>query len=117
MASINDRRRRRALMTTAAFLSAAASPVFAQAPAPAAPEATDVDVIVVTGTAIRGVAPVGSATVNIDRTTLVQSGVRDASSLVSILPQGSGLGSTLQNNAGRNAGVNLRGLGNSATLL
>ena len=73
--------------------------------------------IVVTGTAIRGVAPVGSATVNISRDTIVQSGVRDASSLIAQLPQGSGQGTTLTNSGGRSAGVNLRGLGNNATLL
>jgi len=73
--------------------------------------------IVVTGTAIRGVAPVGSATLNIGRETIVQSGVRDAAALITQLPQGSGQGTTLANNGGRSAGVNLRGLGNNATLL
>ena len=43
--------------------------------------------------------------------------MRDAGSLISTLPQGSGLGNTLATNAGRGAGVNLRGLGNNATLL
>lgn len=78
---------------------------------------TDESVIVVTGTAIRGVAPVGSATVNISRETIVQSGIRDASSLIAQLPQGSGLGTTLANNAGRSASLNLRGLGDNATLI
>lgn len=73
--------------------------------------------IVVTGTAIRGVAPVGSATVNIMRDTIVQSGLRDASSLISQLPQGSSTGTTLANNSGRSASLNLRGLGDNATLI
>jgi iron complex outermembrane receptor protein len=73
--------------------------------------------IIVTGTAIRGVAPVGSATVNVTRDVIIQSGVRDASSLITQLPQGSGQGATLGNSSGRSAGVNLRGLGNNATLL
>ena len=77
----------------------------------------DAQEIVVTGTAIRGVAPVGSATINIGRDTIVQSGLRDAGSLIANLPQGSSQGTTLANNGGRSAGVNLRGLGNNATLL
>lgn len=76
------------------------------------------EVIVVTGTAIRGVvAPVGSAAVNLDRDTLVEAPARDAGALIASLTQGSSLGTTLQGNTGRNAGVNLRGLGNNATLL
>jgi iron complex outermembrane receptor protein len=109
--------RKQALLATAAFMSmAVAGPAFAQTPASAADDSA-VEEIVVTGTAIRGVAPVGSAAVNITRDEVVQQGSRDPSSLISQLPQGSGLGTTLQSNQGRNAGVNLRGLGNNATLL
>jgi iron complex outermembrane receptor protein len=123
-------RRKALLASTAAFCALAAGQAFAQQTAnplptaagtpatpPTADSAQELEAVVVTGTAIRGVAPVGSATVNIDRTTLVQNGIHDPGSLITQLPQGSGLGSTLQNNAGRNAGVNLRGLGNNATLL
>lgn len=95
-------------------------PAFAQVLTPASnqDEADDEgDTIIVTGTAIRGVAPVGSATVNIGREDIVQSGVRDASALIAQLPQGSSLGTTLTNNGGRSAGINLRGLGNNATLI
>ena len=93
----------------------------AQQAAPA-PTAADNDEnaeaeLIVTGTAIRGVAPVGSATVNISRDTILQSGLRDSSALIAQLPQGSSLGATLGNSGGRTAGVNLRGLGNNATLL
>jgi len=73
--------------------------------------------IVVTGTAIRGVAPVGSATVNLGRATLLESGPRDPAQLIQNLPQASGLGSTLTSSGGRASGVNLRGLGNNATLV
>lgn len=89
----------------------------APAPAPAADDENAEAEIIVTGTAIRGVAPVGSATVNISRDTILQSGLRDSSALIAQLPQGSSLGTTLGNSGGRSAGVNLRGLGNNATLL
>ena len=77
----------------------------------------DIQTIVVTGTAIRGVAPVGSATVNITRTQLVDAPGRSPSDLIANLPQASGLGTTLAQSGGGRAGVNLRGLGNNATLL
>ncbi len=86
------------------------------APAQAA-AGEDGDMVVVTGTAIRGVAPVGSAAVDITMEDITQSGIRDASQLISELPQGSGLGTTLQTSGGRSAGLNLRGLGNGATLI
>ena len=73
--------------------------------------------IVVTGTAIRGVAPVGSATLNIKREDILASGVRDPGAIIAQLPQGSSLGTTLTTSGGRSQGVNLRGLGNNATLL
>jgi iron complex outermembrane recepter protein len=111
----NRRLRKQALLATAAALSMAWAGQ-AAAQASAAPVEV-IEEIVVTGTAIRGVAPVGSAAVNITRDEVVQQGSRDASTLISQLPQGSGLGTTLQGNGGRNAGVNLRGLGNNATLL
>jgi iron complex outermembrane receptor protein len=76
----------------------------------------DAGQILVTGTAIRGVAPVGSATVNIGRDTIIQSGVRDATSLIAQLPQGAQTG-LLENNAGRSSSLNLRGLGTNATLV
>jgi iron complex outermembrane receptor protein len=116
--------RKRALMGTAAaftLMMAAASQAHAQqggaVAAADADAAGEVQEIVVTGTAIRGVAPVGSATVNVTRDAILETGARDASTLISQLPQGSGLGTTLNNSGGRNAGVNLRGLGNNATLL
>lgn len=105
--------RKHALLATVAMFGLATQ-AFAQAPADTA---NDVEAIVVTGTAIRGVAPVGSATVNVTRETLIEAPARSASELITNLPQASGLGTTLQQSGGRAAGVNLRGLGNNATLL
>ncbi len=106
---------RLALMGTAAAVAFTASPAYAQQAAQEEP--VEVAEIVVTGTAIRGVAPVGSATVGITREDIQAAPVRDASSLVAQLPQASSLGTTLQSSGGRAAGVNLRGLGNNATLV
>jgi iron complex outermembrane receptor protein len=108
-----------ALAADGSAVAAAAGSASLQSVTDRAPASRDaaLEEIVVTGTAIRGVAPVGSATVNITRDIIVQSGVRDASSLIAQLPQGSSQGTTLANTNGRSAGVNLRGLGNNATLL
>ena len=106
-----------AAMTLGAAQAASAQTPGASPASKAADEGQEVQELVVTGTAIRGVAPVGSATVTMNREEIVAAPVRDPGSLISMLPQGSGLGSTLANNTGRNAGVNLRGLGNNATLL
>ena len=81
-----------------------------------AQEAAETNEVVVTGTAIRGVAPVGSATVTIGRQQMLETGIRDAGALTTILPQGTNNGS-LQNSAGRGSGINLRGLGTDATLI
>lgn len=95
--------------------SGAAMAQSASTPADAADE--KLDEIVVTGTAIKGVAPVGAATVSLDRATMVESGIRDTSQLIAQLPQGSSLGTSQNATGGRQQGVNLRGLGNNATLL
>jgi iron complex outermembrane receptor protein len=105
--------RRMALLASVASVQLIAGHAFAQS----APSDAVVEEVVVTGTAIRGVAPVGSATVNVTRETLVEAPARNPSELISALPQASGLGTTLANSTGRAAGVNLRGLGNNATLL
>jgi iron complex outermembrane receptor protein len=106
--------RRMALLATVASVQLIAGHALAQT-APA--DEAVVEEVVVTGTAIRGVAPVGSATVNVTRDTLVEAAARNPSDLITNLPQASGLGTTLANSTGRTAGVNLRGLGNNATLL
>ncbi len=112
-------RRVRAILmgTTAAGVVLTGHAAWAQQTAAPAPEAVEVEAIVVTGTAIRGVAPVGSATVGMTREDLVQAPAKDASALVASLPQASSQGTTLASSGGRAAGVNLRGLGNNATLV
>lgn len=113
-----------ALLTTSALVimaTATAAQAQSTQPAPTSTdeedEAVQIDDVVVTGTAIRGVAPVGSATVGMTREELVQAPVREASALVATLPQASNQGTTLASSGGRAAGVNLRGLGNNATLV
>lgn len=73
-----------------------------------------------TGTGIRGVAPVGSQTLEIPRIELVNSPVRDAAEIISYLPQGSQIGSGVADADGGNdageSGLNLRGLGGNASL-
>jgi len=106
--------RRMALFASVASLQAL---FVGHAAAQTTAEPAVIEELVVTGTAIRGVAPVGSATVNVTRETLLEAPARSPSDLITNLPQASGLGTTLANSTGRTAGVNLRGLGNNATLL
>jgi iron complex outermembrane receptor protein len=112
-------RRVRAIFMATAAAGAMMASHSAQAQQVSGPvsEAVEVEQIVVTGTAIRGVAPVGSATVGMTREDLVQAPAKDASALVASLPQASSQGTTLASSGGRAAGVNLRGLGNNATLV
>jgi iron complex outermembrane receptor protein len=74
-----------------------------------------------TGTGIRGVAPVGSPSINISREELLESPVRNAAEIIRELPQGSQLDSGLANPSGGNGGgargLNLRGLGANASLM
>lgn len=119
---IARRARRTILLATVAAHAAWAGAGWAQtltlpasAPSPSSP--AKVEEIIVTGTAIRGVAPVGSATVNVSHEQILASAARDPGSLITQLPQGSSLGATLASTGGRSQGVNLRGLGNNATLL
>ncbi len=84
--------------------------------------------IVVTGTNIRGGAPVGSDVIAISRRDIDQSGYATVPQLVQSLPQNSGLGanegnfsrSTVQNanlNGSGGTAANLRGLGPLSTLV
>jgi outer membrane receptor protein involved in Fe transport len=83
--------------------------------------------IVVTGTSIRGAAPVGSDLLVIDREQIQKSGYGDIGQVIQSLPQnfGGGASQTLttglvrggaNSNQTRGTGINLRGLGNGATL-
>jgi iron complex outermembrane recepter protein len=91
----------------------------------AATDDASLDEVVVTGSRIRGVAPVGSPVVALDRDTIEESGAATTSELVRDLPQVVGLGasetaSSAQNGAAnvtRGVSINLRGIGSNATLV
>ncbi len=110
-------------MSAVAFAPLLFSAAYAQtatAPAQRA-ELEEIVVTASTGTTIRGVAPTGSAVLNISRDELVSAPVREASEIIAKLPQGSNLGFIEApgggGNNGRGSGVNLRGLGGNATLV
>ena len=81
--------------------------------------------IIVTGTNIRGAAPVGSPLLAIDRSEIDASGFATTQELVASLPQNFGGGATEETVFGNDAGlnfaggvaVNLRGLGTDSTLV
>src|SRR5262245_45238128 len=82
--------------------------------------------VVVTGTSIRGVTSPGSPTVSLSREDFANSGVATSSDLARVLPQVINLGADESRLAGaqdgaanttRVSGINLRGIGNEATLL
>lgn len=84
--------------------------------------------IVVTGTRIRGAGPVGSNVITVDRQDIDRGGFATAQQIVQALPQNFGggpnevtFGLSNRDNAGLNvalgAGVNLRGLGPTSTLV
>ena len=91
-------------------------------------DADSLSEIVVTGTRIRGAAPVGSNLIAITRRDIERSGYATTQQLVQALPQNFGGGANettygynnrgnALNNAGLGAGVNLRGLGTDSTLV
>src|SRR5690606_21374716 len=93
--------------------------------APAQTEASSGDGIVVTGSRIRGIDPVGSAVIAIDAERIAEVPVTCTNDLLRRVPQVVSLGANraggaAQNgaaNATRGAGINLRGLSTNATLL
>jgi len=82
----------------------------------------DVSEIVVTGTNISGVRPVGSEAVTLDRETILASGVSSVADAVRTLPQVRNLGDFREGgtqgsyNSQQGNAINLRGLGQQATL-
>lgn len=91
----------------------------------APPEPDVLSEIVVTGTQIRGVAPVGAPVVSVDQQEIIESGAHTAADILHDIPSVTTLGSnntTLganQNanlNTNRDSGINIRGLGTQATL-
>ena len=102
----------------------AALPAAAQQQQPAAEEeAEDEDLIIVTGTSIRGVSAVGANAVSLSREDLVQAGRTSPVDALRETPQIQGLGFddtprfTNSGNVQRGRALNLRGIGNNATLL
>lgn len=89
-------------------------------------DAAAVEEVVVTGTQIRGIAPVGSAPISVSQTELRAAGRIDTAQVLRAVPQISGLGTsdtttgTTANggsvNTAAGTGVNIRGLGTQATL-
>lgn len=84
--------------------------------------------LVVTGTRIRGTAPVGAPVTVVDRAAIDRSGRGSVAEILETIPQNFGGGPneatasiTLRNNGNQNfsggAGVNLRGIGTTATLV
>lgn len=92
------------------------------------PRAAADDELVITGTRIRGSAPVGAPLITIDRTDIDRSGYATTQQILQSIPQNFGggpnestLGASVRNGAGSNSGygssLNLRGLGSTSTLV
>ncbi|MES2257653.1 MAG: TonB-dependent receptor [Pseudomonadota bacterium] len=106
-------------------LGAYASGAHAQSPEAAAPAAKEaLDQVIVTGSRIRGVAPVGSTIVSVTRADIESSGAVSTAQLLQETPQVFNLGVS-ENSRGQSGGsgnitygssVNLRGIGPYATL-
>src|SRR5258706_7780785 len=82
--------------------------------------------VVVTGTQIRGTGPVGSATAALDTEAIKATGLTNTVDIIRTLPQIQNIGADetrtsgrdgAADNSGRGSAINLRGLGNNATLL
>jgi len=117
------------LPATALAQSVDQAPAAAPAAAPlAAPAAVPqkVQEVVVTGSSIRGVGAVGSPGLSLNRDTIAASGATNGSEIARTLPQVISLGADESRLSGaqdasanttRTSGINLRGIGNEATLL
>jgi iron complex outermembrane receptor protein len=112
------------LLCCTALTSAAlgAAPAFAQAQAASAPDTAEaVEEIVVTGTSIRGVAPVGSNLIQLGAQAVVESGAATTQELFANVPQ---LGTFNQaprpdqrSNGILSTAPNIRGIGQAQTLV
>src|ERR1051326_1985319 len=104
------------LTSSLAGLLAAGGSAYGQTPA--------VETVVVTGSSIRGAAPVGSNLITVDRATIEATGAQTTQELITSIPQiNAGFGSSGQNadaGVGNASGPNIHSLGNvsaSATLV
>jgi iron complex outermembrane receptor protein len=103
------------------------SPAAAQSAAdPASKDELEEVVVTATGTNISGVAPVGSETLTISRDEMLQLGADNVADVVRTLPQVQNLGfdeaardgnAVATPNPTRGTSINLRGIGQSATLV
>ncbi len=118
---------RRALLTGAAMLLAPISALAQEAPATDAPAAKNDDstVVVVTGSRLRGAAPVGSAVLSVGREEISKSPALTTDRIIKEIPQVFDLGVS-ENSRGQSGGsgnitygnsVNLRGIGPYSTLV
>lgn len=112
--------RRPSVLSACAVVTVAASANAAERSEP------HVEEVIVTGTSIRGVASAGSPVIALDHEQLVQTGLATSSDLARSLPQVINLGADESRlggaqdgaaNTTRISGINLRGIGNEATLL
>lgn len=118
-------RRKLILLAGAAVLCAPSQGVFAQSNEEGAEAATAVDeAVIVTGSRIRGVAPVGSNLIGVSKEAVTRSGATTVSDVLRQVPQVTSLsinaegatGAGASSNIIRATGPNLRGLGSAATL-
>src|SRR5262249_10356082 len=100
------------------------APAAAQSPETPLPRLQSVEEIIVTGTHIRGAAPVGSRVMVVDREAIAASGYSRIQDLLETLPQNfsgsGGEGSTTDFGSGtlnRGQAIDMRGLGASSTLV
>lgn len=86
---------------------------------PASGDSTQVDEVVVTGTSIRGVAPIGSQLIQLDQAEIKSTGAQNTASLLATIPQLNSFGTVPRPGADGANPVNppaLRGLPAGATL-
>lgn len=101
-------------------LALAATPAVAQQQT----AATELEEVVITGSRIRGVAPVGSSVVAVERDEVLQSGATTTADVLKQIPQITAIGFNAEGSVGpaapsnitRSTAPNLRGIGPTATL-
>lgn len=104
----------------------AAFPALAMAQAGAEPGVNQLEEVVVTGTSIKGVAPVGAPVLSLSQEAIRETGLSSTTDIVETLPQflslgaDEGRGGLVQNasaNIAQGTAINLRGLGTESTLV